>query len=227
MKILILPIIVAIGTCILQASFGQDFTVRLTTRTNTYIVGEPVVVDATVEFTGTNSLTVNNPLDKGVYLERFEIANSADGNFTNYMTSEEAHDALIDRTALPPISFSPHAKRMLHYAVLGKHSPGRDNLTSLVIPVAGAYDIRFVVSYRGKEFNAATHVKVVDPQNDEDKAAWATIQREGLLPSYCATESLPKDEVLRKQRAAKLDSLLTRFPNSTYSKTINKRLTEQ
>ena len=182
-----------------------------------------------ISYNGRAPLDVNNPLDRGEYSERIEIASGISGDFMRFLTAEEAADELDDRASLlPRLHWQPDSKRTYHLTLFCWHRGfiprGTTNL--LVFPEAGKYRIKCTVGFGGADYAQTTTVTFVEPERDIDRKAWRWLERQdkGVLEEYGDLDHLLAEPVIRTRVLGRLNELLIQYPESAHVKYVKSQL---
>jgi len=213
-----------------NARAAEVFTATLLAEKSTCILGEPVMVTATIGYRGQTAIEVNHPLDRGRYKEIVEVARDEDGKFDRFLTKEEYADALQDRLLLGPLRFEP-GTNMVRKFVVHRWYRGvapKENTNLLVFAKAGECRIRFTVVLDEQKFTNEVRITVVEPTTDADRGAWAWLQHGNRLERFCELDYLPADLISRDARVARerllkpLDEMLVNYRDSAYSRCIRR-----
>ena len=216
--------------CLAGATTAAEFSVALQSEKQEYLLGEPVVVTATITYQGEKAIDVNNPLDPGAYKESLDVSPAADAKWNKFKTHAEIVDERKDRSALPSIHFEPGTKIVRENTLVSwpkRHKP-TDSQNVLVFPKAGDYLVRFVVTLGDKTFSDQIRISVGEPLDDSDKGAFAWLQADERLQKFGELDSLSPDvqddlaQKSRKKMLSPFNELLKKYPTSTYSRYVRK-----
>jgi hypothetical protein len=205
---------------------SQRFSVALATAKETNVMGEAVALTAVVSYNANVPLVVNDPLDNGDYKTRIEIANQESAHFRRYITSEEANDALKDRTKLPLMRWDPNSKATSNVIVFcWRLDDVETNI--LVFPKPGRYFIRYTVALGSESFSDTATVTFVESRNDEDQKAWEWLQKQdkAVLQEYGGLDHLLAEAGPRTMVLGHLAELMTHYPESVQAKYVQTQIT--
>ena len=200
------------------------FRLRLQTNKPAYVLGEPVEIAVTIDYTGTVPLTVTHPLDSGDYSEKIEVAEMGASDFYHFLTPEEASDALRDRGgAKRTIVFKPGVEvtrsNVLvcwsrNFKPLGK--------TDLLFPTTGTYIVRFTIGMSGSVVQGQTTVTFTEAEAQTDRDAYGWLQRSGLVCYLQYLRAYGSDTNRLTREVSKFRELTDKYPDSVFADFIRR-----
>lgn len=200
-----------------------EFSVSLTASATKILVGEPVVLTVTICYKGTAAIEVSDPLDRVDYEEFITIQAPHDPAERQFLTEEEAIDALMERLAKPRKKILPQtvmSRIIMIWCWNLKPQGARDP----VFAVPGEYRIRYAVRWGSVIYDDALHIQVRQPETAVDQCAWERISREEAI-YFLQHSTVPSSENLQAADVvALLQRTLADCPGSTYSRYIESAL---
>ncbi len=196
----------------------SPFQIAATTSKSEFIRGEPVAVEFTISYNGTEPLTVDHPFDHKGYEELIEAGSETDRVFYRFVSPPEAVDALKERGPLPKIHFAPGAVlRRSHFLSCWSRGFAPEGKSEQIFPVAGKYVVRLTVRFDRTDASAEAIVTVIEPSRAGDMEARDWLNSAGLL---CQLAYLPYDPKRVPQAIKTFQGLQDRFSNSVFAQFV-------